>query len=121
MASSARIHPAAVARAIVGVSLLVWPERVLDAVGGEPADRRWVLAARVLGGRHLIEAVAVNLEPEPATAVAGSAVDAIHACTAGALALLDRERRGVLAVNAVAATAFAIAGAHHARVLARGR
>lgn len=118
---SDRMHPAAVARTLLGLALLARPESILDAAAGERVDRRWSLAARVLGARHLVEVVAVNVEPEPGFAVFGAGVDAIHAVTAAAFALADSKRRRILTINALAATAFALAGAHHARVLARER
>ena len=79
----------------------------------------WVAAARVLGIRHLVEAIAVNVWPSAALARLGAGVDAIHACTAGGFALADRRRRRLLGVNACVAAAFALAGAHHARALSR--
>jgi hypothetical protein len=112
-----RIHPAQMARTLLGLSLLVWPERILIAAGRKPVSHRWVAVARILGVRHLVEAVAVNVKPLPALAALGSVVDAIHALTAAGFGLLDRRDRRLCWINAGGAAAFALAGAHHARVL----
>ena len=114
-----RLHPAAFARAASGIALLAWPQAIVAFAGGEPPARRWVIAARVLGARHLIEAAAVNAEPRAGFAWAGAGVDAVHALTAAGVAAYDDERRRMLLANFLGALGFALAGAHHARVLAR--
>lgn len=121
MKTPSRIHPAVVSRTLLGLALLIRPELIAEVVVDEPVDRCWITLARVLGARHLVEVIAVNIEPEPRFARVGATVDAIHACTAAGFAMCDSQRRRMLLVNALAATAFAVTGAHHARVLLRAR
>jgi hypothetical protein len=111
---NARFHPATLVRACVGMGLLLRPASVL----GRDASGRSATVVRVLGARHLLEATIVNVRPTPAISKAGAAVDAIHAVSALAfMAAAPRYRRLAL-LNAAGATAFALAGVHHARLLA---
>lgn len=116
---SGRIHLAAVARTALGIALLTEPQGFIDAAAGERLERgRWRVAARVLGARHLVEALVINFRPAPALASIGAGIDGIHAGVATGLAVVDRDRRRLLMTNAIVALGFALAGAHHARALA---
>ena len=110
-----------IARIALGLSLLLWPGQIGELVAGERLDRRWILAGRVLGVRHLAEALAVNLKPSAGLLLAGAAADAIHACTAAGFGLVDPRRRRLVWTNAIVAALFSAAGAHHAWSLTRGR
>jgi hypothetical protein len=69
-----------------------------------PADRVAVAVLRVLGLRHVGQAVVEVLGPQPVVRHLGAAVDGLHALTAVGLAVLDpRWRRGALTDTAVAA------------------
>ena len=119
--ASDRIHPATIARAALGLSLLLRSEQIGEFVAGERLERRWVVAGRVLGMRHLAEASVVNLKPSARLTLAGAAVDAIHACTAAGFGFVDPRRRRLVWANAIVAALFSAAGAHHALWLIRIR
>ena len=112
-----RSHPVVVARVGLGTALLLSPRRFL---GGRDEPRA-VAVARLLGARHLLEALVTNVRPAPPIARAGAAVDAIHALTAFGFAAAGPRRYRQLAIaSGAGATAFALAGAHHALLLERG-
>ncbi|MGY1755065.1 hypothetical protein [Blastococcus sp. SYSU D01042] len=68
----------AVAGAAAGVLLLGNPERVLEAVAPAfPRERRWLV--RALGARLVAQHGLVLVRPD--AAVAGAAVDALHAAS----------------------------------------
>ena len=117
--SSERLHPTLVCRAVVGIWLLLFPRLTLKALSRASVEARWVVAARVLGARHLVEAVAVNYRPGHQIALAGAVVDGIHAATASAVGAIDARHRRLTWINAGTAAAFCAGGAHHARALAR--
>jgi hypothetical protein len=117
MVSRMPTHPTRIARTLLGFVLLLRPKWILAVVGERTPPRRWVLLARILGVRHLAEAVVVNARPLPALAALGAAVDAIHGCTAAACGFLDRPRRRLCWSNSALAAVFALAGARHARAL----
>jgi hypothetical protein len=119
--ASDRIHPATIARIALGLSLLLRSEQIGELVAGERLERRWVMAGRVLGLRHLAEASVVNVKPSAGLALAGAAVDAIHACTAAGFGLVDSRRRRLVWASAIVAALFSAAGAHHALWLTRIR
>jgi hypothetical protein len=115
-----RGHLAAIARVGLGMSLLLRPEPIVRVAGGGDVSSTWLVAARILGARHLLEGVIVNVPARPELVWLGAGVDAIHAATAGASAFAGEENRRLLAVNAGVALGFSFAGAHHARALAGG-
>ena len=96
-------------RAGWGAVLVLCPAAVTGAVSGGPVDHRTVVAARVLGARHLLEAAVVTYRPVPVVTAVGASVDAAHALTMGALAVADPGRRRLAATTAVAAAGFAVA------------
>jgi hypothetical protein len=100
----------------LGLALVVAPTKVLVACGGED-DRRARIVARVLGARHLVEAgVLVRFDTAP-VALAGAAVDGIHAATALAFAAADGRRRRLALLNAAGALFFTAAGIARAQRL----
>ena len=114
--SRARPGALAILRFGFGLALVVAPDRILLACGGEDDERARVVA-RILGVRHLIEAeVLVRHETAP-VALAGAAVDGIHAATALAFGAIDRERRRMGLINAAIALFFTVAGIVHAQRL----
>lgn len=104
-----------VVRAAYGTLLLVAPDRVARLCTGSRADRRTRAVARLLGARHLAQAVGTAGAPGPGALALGVTVDLAHAASMVALAAWDRPRaRGAL-VDAAAALSFALAGALVAR------
>jgi hypothetical protein len=98
------------ARAAYGITLLAVPDRVLRAYGGAPGDRTATTAARVLGGRHLAQAILTGSHPGPVRRYGGALVDALHAASMFALARADVARRKPATVDGSIAAAFAVAG-----------
>jgi hypothetical protein len=111
----------AAARFGFGISLLLRPERIVRMAAGGHVDRKRLVVARVLGARHLLEGTALGISAAPAVAWLGAGVDALHAATAGALALVDEKDRRLLMINAGVALGFSLTGAYHARALDDGR
>ena len=79
-------------RAVWGVALLCAPRRLLPTLR-TPADTSAVTTARVLGARHLLQALATAVRPTRTVRVLGMAVDGTHALTAIVVATCDRRRR----------------------------
>lgn len=104
---------------LAGIVLLARPHEALDAISHDDLQRRWVVAARVLGVRHLVEAAAITPRPDPRFAEIGALIDGTHALVAAGFGALDPRRRRLTWFNAVIAAAFGAAGVHHARSLAR--
>jgi hypothetical protein len=74
--------------------------------------------ARLLGARHVAQAMLTALAPLPGAFVAGAEVDALHATSMLILAAADRAARRAALTDAVAEAAFAAAGL--AAVASRG-
>ena len=90
-----------------GAALIAAPRPLLRGLARAdgPADRVAVAVLRVLGVRHVAQAVAETLGPQPIVRYLGAAVDGLHALTAVGLAVLDpRWRRGALTDTAIAAS-----------------
>jgi hypothetical protein len=100
-----------VTRAAYGAALLAVPSRILRAYGGDPADGPAVAAARVLGGRHLVQAALVGSDPGPVRRVGGAVVDLLHAASMFALARMDAPRRRPALIDGSVAAAFGVLGA----------
>lgn len=69
---------------------------------------------RVLGARHLLQAIAIATHPTPRLLGAGSAVDAAHASSAALLAVLDRRQRWPALLECAVASALTAAGLYSA-------
>ncbi len=91
--------------------LLILPGKVFMALGGGAPDRRWRMVARVLGVRHLAEAL---LERRGGTGRIRTAalVDTLHAASAVSFAALDSGYRRVGLTDACVAGSFAAYGWH---------
>lgn len=92
-------------RLAYGAALLVEPAELLSALGLR-SDGRARTFARLLGGRHLVEALLVTRSGSAAS-MAGAAVDGGHAVTAAAWAVGDRRHRRALVLNAACASVLA--------------
>jgi len=89
-----------------GAALVVAPRPLLLGLAraDAPADPVAAAVLRVLGVRHIGQAVVEVLGPQPVVRYLGAAVDGLHALTAVGLAVIDpRWRRGALTDTAIAA------------------
>ena len=104
-------------RAAVGVAELLATSRVARWVGADPSDRRVRWTIRVLGARHLGQAVLTTLTPEARSRTGhrlGAAVDVLHGLSMLGLAgVAPSLRRPALSSAALAGT-LATAEAVHA-------
>jgi hypothetical protein len=92
-----------------GGLLLVRPRLVAKVLAPEfPADRDWI--ARVLGARLVVQDTALFLAPTRSAAVAGAAVDGVHALSMLPWLGSARYRRAAAISGAVAAVGAATAG-----------
>jgi|tagenome__1003787_1003787.scaffolds.fasta_scaffold20650909_3 hypothetical protein len=90
--------------------LLLAPRRILRVAGCQQVPAASVTVARVLGARHLVQAVVSAAAPSGGVAGLGAVVDTLHAAScAGLAAMSPRWRRPVL-LDAVIESGFAVAG-----------
>ncbi len=122
------------ARGAWGAALLLSPRPVLGGVLRLRVDRANVNVARILGARHLTQAVLSGATPSREVLALGVWVDGVHALTALGLAGLDPTRARAGLIDAAVAATWAgfglrdvetsvVAGAGHDRLrdqLARG-
>ncbi|HEY3976724.1 MAG TPA: hypothetical protein VGM79_05585 [Streptosporangiaceae bacterium] len=103
---------ATVARAGYGAALCCAPGRMLRLEGGAGAEASpgARAVARVLGGRHLAQAVLSAARPTPAVLALGAGTDVLHSASMMALAALDRPRRRLGLSDSLLAAAFAAGG-----------
>jgi hypothetical protein len=97
-----------VVRGCWGACELVAPGHVVGSLVRRPADVRTRVVARILGARHLAQAV-LTLSGDPVTHALGGAVDLTHSASMVLLALVDRRRRRAAATSAAIALGFGIA------------
>ena len=96
-----------VVRGLWGAVLLIDPDRVLGSVHGLRIDAKSRAVARILGGRHLVQALLSGYRPSAEVLAMGVWVDTVHSLTAAGLATLDRTRSQAGAVDAVVAASWA--------------
>lgn len=97
----------AAARGGYGLLLLLCPDPVVAVYSGHRADARARRVARLLGARHLTQALASSGAPGPAVLALGAEADLLHALSAAGLGLLDKRRRRAGVVDALVASTFA--------------
>jgi hypothetical protein len=97
------------ARAGYGTALLVAPGPMIGIVTGQPPSRRARQVARILGVRHLTQAVITAANPGPEVVALGVIVDLLHAASMFAFAAVVPELRTAELADALAATALAVA------------
>lgn len=102
-------------RAGWGVVLLASPTGVLNHVHGVRVDRRAVIVTRILGARHLAQALLSGINPGPEVLAAGVWVDTVHSLTAFGLAVVDRRRARGGVIDGVIAAVWGGVGLHHLR------
>ena len=110
MSGSAPIRLLALVRLGYGGALLASPEALASRLTGQRLDLAGRDIAKVLGGRHVVQAVVVGLLPTPVMARLGSVVDGLHAASMVALGAVDESRRRTSWTDAGLETAFALLG-----------
>ncbi len=101
-------------RAGWGAVLLTVPGLILRRLPGQQDTGPVRDIARILGLRHLVQAAIVARRPTRDRLLAGAAVDAAHATSMLALALLRPDHRALALADAGCASTFAAAGIHAA-------
>ncbi len=104
-----------ITRGLWGLALLTRPELVLATVYRVPLDRPSLVVARVLGARHLVQALLSGVHPSPEVLAMGVWVDGAHAASAIGLAVIDHDRASAALVDTVAATGWSASGWHDLR------
>lgn len=104
-------------RAAYGTVVFAAPRRVLGRYAGHPADRRVGWVGRVLGTRHVVQAVLSSGSPTPAVLLLGAEADLAHAASAVGLAAADRSWRQAGWIEAAIAASFAATGIALARAV----
>jgi hypothetical protein len=99
------------ARACYGAALLCAPGLALGLCTGQASSQRARTVVRILGARHLAQAVLTLWRPRPAVYLAGAGVDACHAASMLALAVADPRLRIAGIADGAAAAAFTATGA----------
>ena len=100
---------ARLARAAYGVTLLAAPGRVLTAFGGDPGDATATVMARVLGARHLLQAMVIGSDPGRVRRYGAAFVDVMHAMSMFGVARVDPPRHKPALIDGSIAVAFAVA------------
>ncbi len=108
-----KIRRIEILRAAWGVALLAAPDVVLTRVHKVHVDRPALVIARILGARHLTQALLSGIDPTPEVLAAGVWVDTVHSITAFGLAAVDRHRARAGVTDGVVAAAWAGLGWRH--------
>jgi hypothetical protein len=113
----AALAAATILRAAYGAALCCAPGAMLRLEGGAGADSdpQARAVARVLGGRHLAQALLTAARPTPAILALGAGSDVLHSASMVALGLLDQPRHRLGLTDGLIAASFAAAGASLAR------
>jgi hypothetical protein len=96
-----------VARLGYGLALLLDPQRTSSALAGPRLDRRARVTARVLGVRHVAQAVVLIADDRPFTRTAARAIDLSHAASMALLAAWVPGRARVALTDAAIAAVLA--------------
>jgi len=99
-------------RGAYGTALLLAPARVLAVYGAAPTEEPPRTVARVLGARHIAQAIATN---GGRFARLGALVDGLHAASMFALAAANDDFRRPALIDGSIATTFALSGLLPAR------
>ena len=95
-------------RAIYGLLELTSPNVVAGTVLGKAPDERLRTTVRILGARHIVQAL-LTVASRGRLHRVGGVVDLVHAASMLGLAAVDARRRRVAIVSAAIATLFAAA------------
>lgn len=101
-----------IVRSLWGTLLLAAPREVLSRLHGVDVDRKAVVVTRILGARHLAQAMFSGIRPGPEVIAAGVWVDAVHSITAVGLAVVNPHRARGGITDAIVAAAWALFGIH---------
>lgn len=104
------LRPIELLRGGWGTVLLLWPRPVLHQVGPVRVDDKSVDVTRILGARHLSQAVLSGVQPSPEILALGVWTDAVHAVTALGLAVTDRSRARAGLIDMAIAAVWAVLG-----------
>ncbi len=100
-----------VLRAGYGTALLAAPGPLLRACTRRTASPRARAVARVLGGRHLLQAgLLAAAGADPLWLAAGAGIDVVHALSMAGLAAADARVRGAALADSLVAAGLAAAG-----------
>jgi hypothetical protein len=102
-------------RAAYGVSLLLVPGAVVRVISGEPGDRASKVVGRILGARHLLQALTIERKKTRGWLLVGASVDAAHALSMLGFAALSREHRRAAALDSALAGGLALNGLKEAQ------
>jgi hypothetical protein len=107
---SGAAHPVALSvRLIWGVALCAAPGRILGLMGGADEGLGPRRIMRVLGARHVVQALAVYQFGGEATRL-GVGADLLHGATDVGFGVVDARWRRAALTDAAIATGFAVAG-----------
>ncbi|HEY1488343.1 MAG TPA: hypothetical protein VGF84_19700 [Micromonosporaceae bacterium] len=109
MTAVTAVRSVCAARAAWGLALIVAPGTVLDAGRGH-SDQVSRAVLRILGVRHMAQAIIVALAPTRQVQGAGIVVDVLHASSAAAFAGIDRRQRRFALTETVDASLWAASG-----------
>jgi hypothetical protein len=98
-----------VAQSLWGITLLAAPRQVLQVIGGASEERTPQRVMRVLGARHVAQAIAEHVFGDPAVRL-GVWVDGLHALTGVGFACADARWRGAALADAAITSGFAAYG-----------
>jgi len=98
-------------RACYGAALLCAPGLALGLCSARSPSQRARAVVRILGARHLAQAVLTLWRPSPAVLLSGAGIDACHAASMLALAVAEPQLRTAGIADCAAATAFTATGA----------
>ena len=99
-----------VVRALYGAILLLAPDRVIRAVTDEPSGRAAATVGRLLGVRHLLQALTVERSGRRGWLLVGVLADVAHMLTMVAVAVLSPNYRRLATLNVAVATGWILNG-----------
>ncbi|EMA38128.1 hypothetical protein [Halococcus hamelinensis] len=99
----------AVARCVYGALLVVASGPIVERVTGERSSRA-VAVGRLLGARHVLQALTVGRTHTDGWRTAGTCIDALHALSMVFLAGYSATSRRLATFDAVMASAWAASG-----------
>ena len=102
------------ARGLLGVSLLVAPGRGIALLAGRASRTRERRFVRLLGLRHVAQAVLMSRTDDRRAQLAGVGVDALHGATMAGLAIVSPTERRPACASALVALLLMTGGARDA-------
>ncbi len=96
------------ARLAYGTVLAIWPGVLAWRTGDVRSDRIFSAVVRVLGVRHVVQALVLAAHPTRRLARFGAVADALHAATDVTCAVLDGQRAIAACTDAGVAIGFAV-------------